>query len=208
MGEAPTECLASWRDVADGPLVLASIYKGLKEATIEPINLNVNGQLGMVQALRMLIGPRLLRIWRYSHVSNRDISPVVEKWTPEIINMVWSPIIPRFSTDSLDAPSYQTFHPAIQLATGKGQAAGEALGSARPKTPIFVQRKRNLVNVLTFFSPIAKVVSPSNAIEQLGTRKRSLPKESVSVGDMDRVQPEATQRKWARTSPAKTPWTC
>ncbi|CAB4286045.1 unnamed protein product [Prunus armeniaca] len=40
--------LATYRDIATGPLILASIYNGLREATIEPINLNVKGPLWMV----------------------------------------------------------------------------------------------------------------------------------------------------------------
>ncbi|KAH0972694.1 hypothetical protein GBA52_024850 [Prunus armeniaca] len=42
------EGLATYRDIATGPLILASIYNGLREATIEPINLNVKGPLWMV----------------------------------------------------------------------------------------------------------------------------------------------------------------
>lgn len=42
------EGLATYSDIATGPLILASIYKGLREATIEPINLNVKGPLWMV----------------------------------------------------------------------------------------------------------------------------------------------------------------
>lgn len=44
-----------------------------------------------------------------------------------------------------------------------------------------------------------------DAVEKLGTRKRSLPEESVSGGDVGQVQPKITQSKRARTSPAKTP---
>lgn len=41
-------CLATYRDIATAPLILANIYKGLGEVTIEPINLNVKGPLWMV----------------------------------------------------------------------------------------------------------------------------------------------------------------
>ncbi|KAL6279453.1 hypothetical protein ACE6H2_016334 [Prunus campanulata] len=43
------EGLSSYRDIATGPLILASIYRALREATVEPINLNVKGPLWMVQ---------------------------------------------------------------------------------------------------------------------------------------------------------------
>ncbi|CAB4286698.1 unnamed protein product [Prunus armeniaca] len=41
--------LVSYRDIATGPLILGSIYRALREATIVPINLNVKGPLCMVQ---------------------------------------------------------------------------------------------------------------------------------------------------------------
>ncbi|PQM35261.1 uncharacterized protein Pyn_02419 [Prunus yedoensis var. nudiflora] len=40
------EGLSSYRDIATGPLILASIYRALREATVEPINLNVKGPCG------------------------------------------------------------------------------------------------------------------------------------------------------------------
>ncbi|PQP98292.1 uncharacterized protein Pyn_37593 [Prunus yedoensis var. nudiflora] len=43
------EGLASYRDIATGLLILASIYRALREATVESINLNVKGPLWMVQ---------------------------------------------------------------------------------------------------------------------------------------------------------------
>ncbi|CAB4268889.1 unnamed protein product [Prunus armeniaca] len=43
------EGLASYWDIATGPLVLGSIYRALREATVAPINLNVKGLLWMVQ---------------------------------------------------------------------------------------------------------------------------------------------------------------
>lgn len=35
--------------IATGPLILASIYRGLRNVTIEPINLNGKGPLWMVR---------------------------------------------------------------------------------------------------------------------------------------------------------------
>lgn len=59
--------------------------------------------------------------------------------------------------------SYQTFCPASKLATEKGKAASEGSGSVGPKAPIFVQRKRNLVNTVPSVSAVAKAASPSKA---------------------------------------------
>lgn len=59
--------------------------------------------------------------------------------------------------------SYQTFCPASKLATEKGKAASEGFGSVGPKAPIFVQRKRNLVNTVPSVSAVAKAASPSKA---------------------------------------------
>ncbi|KAH0974356.1 hypothetical protein GBA52_016255 [Prunus armeniaca] len=59
--------------------------------------------------------------------------------------------------------SYQTFCPASKLATEKGKAASEGSRSVGPKAPIFVQRKRNLVNTVPSVSAVAKAASPSKA---------------------------------------------
>ncbi|PQM37585.1 formin-like protein 14 [Prunus yedoensis var. nudiflora] len=53
------EGLSSYRDIATGPLILASIYRALREATVEPINLNVKGPLWMVQAWLQWTFPEL-----------------------------------------------------------------------------------------------------------------------------------------------------
>ncbi|CAL9024635.1 unnamed protein product [Prunus brigantina] len=58
--------------------------------------------------------------------------------------------------------------------------------------------KRNLVKEVPSASLVVKAT-----IEKLGTRKRSLPEESVSGGDVGQAQPETTQSKWPRTSRAK-----
>ncbi|CAL9004886.1 unnamed protein product [Prunus brigantina] len=48
-GAFMAEGLASHRDIATGPLVLGSIYRALREATVVPVNLHVKGALWMVQ---------------------------------------------------------------------------------------------------------------------------------------------------------------
>ncbi|VVA32499.1 Hypothetical predicted protein [Prunus dulcis] len=114
--------------------------------------------------------------------------------------------------------SYQTFCPVSKLAIEKGKAASEGSGSVGPKALIFVQRKRNLVKTVPSISAAAKAASPSktsmpdsdvplflsSSVEKLGTRKRYLPKESVSGGDVGQIQPDIAQSKRARTSPANT----
>ncbi|KAI5327523.1 hypothetical protein L3X38_026919 [Prunus dulcis] len=81
-----------------------------------------------------------------------------------------------------------------------------------------IEKGKLLVKTVPSISAAAKAASPSktsmpdsdvplflsSSVEKLGTRKRYLPKESVSGGDVGQIQPDIAQSKRARTSPAKT----
>ncbi|CAB4286046.1 unnamed protein product [Prunus armeniaca] len=97
------------------------------------------------------------------------------------------------------ATNHQNFCPPSEPVSEKGKAASEGSGFARPKALIFVQMKRNLVKEVPSASLVVRLLVGSILL------KRSQPEEFVSGGDVCQAQPETTQGKWARTSPAKTP---
>ncbi|CAB4279160.1 unnamed protein product [Prunus armeniaca] len=197
--------LATYRDIATAPLILASIYRGLREATIESINLNKDQtccSMADEPEERLLLA---LKAW-WDHYQGRfgaieaAYKNVFEgcPFCPELGKREKQALLTQIAKDNklpmivdfcllfVVGTSYQTFCPASKLATEKGKATSEGSGSVGPKAPIFVQRKRNLVKIMPSVFAVAKAASPSKA---------SMP-DSI---------PEITQSKRARTSPAKTP---
>ncbi|CAB4309602.1 unnamed protein product [Prunus armeniaca] len=89
--------LATYRDIATAPLILASIYRGLREATIESINLNglgfelISGKTTEA-CFTFFIGRKTRHAAQWLMSLKKGCSwicPAVEKWTPEIPNMAW-----------------------------------------------------------------------------------------------------------------------